>query len=261
LQAEPVESCSNGAAKSEPKLRLLPSKKHTRTANGDTSHQFRCANCDRSFTLLKDLERHKRSVHDQQRLPCNFPGCKRGGFRRKDALLHHMRRHHRIRFGPETGTSSAAGDTEAYECIRPRSTVDGLTNMSISDKVNNIDGVCSLNPDSAKQSVLNKQTSSPSCPVTACGKIFANQHDLIRHRRTIHKGQGFGEVYRCALCSTPDKIWSRLDNFKRHLSQQHNLVHVEETVRKSTVFKNDAGGSVSFAVTTPQTFGQMSERP
>jgi uncharacterized C2H2 Zn-finger protein len=105
-----------------------------------------------------------------------------------------------------------------------------------------------------KLAVYNNR-SSLRCPISGCGKVFANSHDLGRHRRTVHMDKDAGRGYICPACAKPDKIWTRLDNFKKHLRQQHAITDVDEAVQTSKA-KRGVEGGVTFDVTTPEMFAQ-----
>lgn len=232
------------------KLRISASRR-SRTFSPDRSKNVRCEDCNSSFTLRKDLERHKLSVHVQKRWECSIPGCRRSseGYRRRDALLNHMKKH--------TGTQierARRQDTAMSECSLDSESV-------VSSSTSRVSGMDSreLTPISPSEfeskPTIQTNRSSLRCAVPSCGRVFANSHDLSRHRKTVHMDKDAGEGYICPACAKPDKIWTRLDNFKKHLKEQHKFTKLDEVVQKSRV-KRGGNDVVSFDVTTPDTFGQ-----
>lgn len=73
-----------------------------------------------------------------------------------------------------------------------------------------------------------------ACPQQNCNIQFKHSADISRHLRTMHQEPGGG--FRCAVegCSKADKIWTRLDSFKNHVSKRHLGADVNDMVRRST---------------------------
>ena len=80
-----------------------------------------------------------------------------------------------------------------------------------------------------------------------CNKKFTLKHDLSRHLRTLHRRQ-HDLVYRCAVAGCPrsGKIFSRLDNFKKHLKTAHYKENVDKRVSEGKIRSGEV-----FIITTP----------
>lgn len=232
------------------KLRISASRR-SRTFSPDRSKNAKCADCNSSFTLRKDLERHRLSVHAQKRWECSIPGCRRSseGYRRRDALLLHMKKHNgtQLERARRQGTAMSEGSLDSESVVS--STTSRISGMESREET-----PISQSEVDIKPAIPNHRTPL-SCIVSGCGKVFANSHDLGRHRKTVHTDKDAGEGYKCPVCAKPDKIWTRLDNFKKHLRQQHNMSEVDGVVQRSRA-KRAGDDGVSFDVTTPDMFAQ-----
>jgi len=95
-----------------------------------------------------------------------------------------------------------------------------------------------------------ERASKKSLHCEFCGKDFIFQHDRLRHLRTLHHNQG-SSVYRCAVpgCAKRDRMFNRLDNFKKHLRNKHGNFSPEEMVTKSRTSVAD-----TFTVMTPREY-------
>ncbi|KAG9996449.1 hypothetical protein KCU78_g17445, partial [Aureobasidium melanogenum] len=87
------------------------------------------------------------------------------------------------------------------------------------------------------------------CRVQSCTntKGFATSNDLERHQKDIHlikPKHGPQSYYRCVLptCSKREKIWSRKDNFKAHISRTHKHIgmDVDQLVARSEMTPSPA---------------------
>ncbi|KAG9952633.1 hypothetical protein KCU85_g1815, partial [Aureobasidium melanogenum] len=87
------------------------------------------------------------------------------------------------------------------------------------------------------------------CGVKNCTntKGFATSNDLERHQKDIHlikPKHGPQSYYRCVLptCSKREKIWSRKDNFKAHISRMHKHIgmDVDQLVARSEMTPSPA---------------------
>ncbi|KAG9907949.1 TspO/MBR-related protein, partial [Aureobasidium melanogenum] len=87
------------------------------------------------------------------------------------------------------------------------------------------------------------------CRVQSCTntKGFATFNDLERHQKDIHlikPKHGPQSYYRCVLptCSKREKIWSRKDNFKAHISRMHKHIgmDVDQLVARSEMIPSPA---------------------
>jgi hypothetical protein len=83
-----------------------------------------------------------------------------------------------------------------------------------------------------------------------CDKHFTLRHDHLRHIRTVHR-QEHDHVYRCAVpgCTKGDRIYNRLDNFKKHLKTTHRTESLKEVVQNSRTSSGD-----TFTILTPDTY-------
>lgn len=209
------------------------------TANLTASGSHSCHVCSRSFKLLKDLKRHTSSIHDLERSTCPEPGCHQV-FSRRDKVLRHRRLHHRshnTEKGTDTlGLSSSAPQQPTRNIVLPVE----QARLDQSTEHNSVESgrpSPSLEPASLKTDL--------SCDF--CKKTFALRTDLLRHVRTLHRKQE-GLVYRCAVpgCTKGDKVFNRLDNFKKHLK----IVHQHDTP-DDIVSRSKTKGGDTFSVTTP----------
>ncbi|KAH8707576.1 hypothetical protein GQ44DRAFT_731704 [Phaeosphaeriaceae sp. PMI808] len=214
-----------------------------------------CRRCNRSFTLTKDLRRHITSIHGKQEFHCPEPGCGRR-FNRKDKLLFHCKKHCRTHSNAQ---SSVQGDGPSNTPSNVLHTnILGIDTESVpmpSDSGNSLDSL-HVGVSSAVQGDISQYSEDKNKPFTCvyCSQKFNLRHDHLRHMRTLHSKQENGVVYRCAApdCNKWDKIWTRLDNFKKHLAKQHDAESITELVQKSRVL----GSSEDFTITTPEMFSQ-----
>lgn len=213
-----------------------------------------CHLCNRSFTLPKDLKRHMKSIHDQERFQCPVSGC-RLEFTRKDKLLQHRRTHSDVHSGVQEDSASSRPPSVFYGGSLGSDIGSIPTPSDYSDSGYNWD-LLGKDFSSAPPSHLghsnedkNKRVACPHCK-----QGFNLQHDRLRHMRTLHSSQENGIVYRCAApgCAKWDKMWTRLDNFKKHLAKQHGAESMPELVQKSRTL----GSGDAFTVTTPEMFSQ-----
>jgi hypothetical protein len=114
---------------------------------------------------------------------------------------------------------------------------------------------------------LKEQKKDYLCPVTGCGSGFAKQYELRRHERTVHMDKSSGKGYRCIVegCKKPDKIWTRLDNFKKHLGKhsnnETNSESVDNLVKKSARSSLSEEASLTFVVITKPELQVPQKRP
>ena len=76
------------------------------------------------------------------------------------------------------------------------------------------------------------------CPVDGCTSAFGLRADLERHKRTVHKAILKVEpslVFRCTNtgCADPKKIYTRKDNFTRHVKRCKKNIERSEAARKT----------------------------
>lgn len=204
-----------------------------------------CHICNSSFTLSKDLKRHISSIHDQERWPCPDPRC-RQVFSRSDKLLQHRRTHqeaHTIKEEHSThGQPSfvSRGSQGADISSIPIKEAEAGSNWRLlDDEEHNL-----TTPHN--HSVSSKK--SLDCPF--CNKKFTLQHDRLRHLRTLHRKQKH-TGYRCAVpgCPKGDKIFNRLDNFKKHLENKHEDERSKDIISKSKTLSGE-----TFTVVTPEMY-------
>ena len=72
------------------------------------------------------------------------------------------------------------------------------------------------------------------CQIKNCTNLkgFATSNDLERHQKDIHlirPKHGPQAYYRCVLptCSKREKIWTRKDNFKAHITRMHKNMGID----------------------------------
>ena len=215
-----------------------------------------CHLCNRSFTLSKDLKRHMRSIHDQERFQCPVPGCGLA-FPRKDKLLQHRRTHNGVHSGVQDDSTSSrlsnasnggfvGGHIGPIHVPPPPDHSDSSRNWDFPDE--------ELSPAPLSHPSYSNEDKNKRFVCPHCQQGFNLHHDRLRHLRTLHSRQENGIVYRCAApgCAKGDKMWTRLDNFKKHLATQHAAESVPELVQKSKTL----GSSGAFTITTPEMFSQ-----
>ncbi|KAK7222758.1 hypothetical protein V2G26_010761 [Clonostachys chloroleuca] len=143
--------------------------------------------CDKIFSRLHHLTRHKDTIHNarKQEVRCNV--CtEEKKFSRTDAL----RRHYRL----------CHPDIRSHSLTVPRPH-DGTTS-----------------------SLLNSQARTHRCdrinPTTGkpCNTIFSRSSTLNRHKKTIHNARN--KKVRCTIC-TKDKSYSRIDTLRKHYHNYH----------------------------------------
>jgi hypothetical protein len=105
-----------------------------------------------------------------------------------------------------------------------------LTSTSLEDQRSSSPAIASI-----ASSTASSHSQKPYiCPQQNCNIQFTHSADISRHLRTVHQEPGGG--LRCAVegCSKADKIWTRLDSFKNHVSNRHEGADVNDLVRRST---------------------------
>jgi hypothetical protein len=233
------------------------SQSQTRSTRSLSSDQncsglYFCRLCNRSFTLSKDLKRHTSTIHDKERWPCLEPGCRYGnrGFSRRDKLLQHRRIHIDIK----ENTTSSHPSNVLYEGALSYDTKSTTTSTEIREECIDSRRLEEEPPSAAPSSSSHLNDGKKPFKCLHCPQGFKYQHDRVRHLRTLHSKQENGVQYRCAAlkCTNKDKIWTRLDNFQKHLAQQHGVENVQNLVEQS---RRDGTGN-AFTVTTPDMFAQ-----
>lgn len=225
-----------------------------RSSSTCKSERLRCPypKCNKGFTLRKDLTRHIRAIHDHEKWACDFPSCSRAtrGFSRKDKLIAHMKTHNKAEYEhlkarTSTQSSAANGDPGSLQHDAMKSKSGGLPDETGAEY-----------EVSQNKEVKVEEAKSHVCSIPGCGRTFVNQHDLARHERTMHVEKNSNKGYRCAFeaCSKRDKIWNRLDNFKKHVREQHAVHDVQTIVDMSTRMSIENHANAPFDITTPDHF-------
>lgn len=240
---------------SDAKLQI-PRFQSIRNASQSSVNRFQCPQCDKGFGLQKDFVRHNQSIHLDVRLWfCNAIDCKFAtqGFNRKDKYLQHIKTHER---GPSLDSADARMKDANMEVssleikvsedtIRPNSRASTLDFSS-----------CTSDTESSHQ----EREKLYKCPISECKSSFANRHDLVRHRRTVHINRDVARGYMCAsqTCRRPEKVWTRLDSFKKHVKSRHEFEDMDSLIQKS--FRWCVRNHVNFPmkIVTPQTFPRPS---
>lgn len=247
-------------------------------------------NCDKTFRWSKDLIRHTRSSHREEviRWFCGDLNCKFStqGFPRKDKFVQHYRTHV-VDFDSATTNFYRLPPTSTT--LRCRSTSPQRSKRMVSASLNkkrlsssNIrqDGESAQlganGPDLSASSVplaILPTRSRPSdtsksvdtlsesgarnysCSSLGCGSTFVQLSNLRRHQKSVHNETEAGSGYTCPVagCGKVGKVWNRMDNFKQHLANKHqidvkNTIEVDRILRSSMAREED--GALPFIVTT-----------
>ncbi|KAF2262812.1 hypothetical protein CC78DRAFT_534462 [Lojkania enalia] len=248
-----------------PKDRIKPYRQPRATIQNISSLSH-CQECDRPFKLLKDLERHKHSVHSGVRQWfCSIPGCKFAiqGFTRKDKLTQHTRTHRRKGEAIARNRIIISESSSILESIKVQGVdQDTSTNWETTSDIVPIpmwrEATASSYSEADFKTSLKDNKKVYRCSVNGCTSSFVNHYDLRRHAKTVHMDQDAGEGYRCAAtgCAKTDKIWTRLDSFKKHLATQHIGQDLDELVRKSARLGRSVFVGFPITITTPDTFSR-----
>ncbi|KAL5423659.1 hypothetical protein PMIN04_003795 [Paraphaeosphaeria minitans] len=234
----------------------MPRRSETWSASTGKPARIRCqeGDCNKDFTLRKDLKRHIRAIHDRKTWECEYPDCSRAsrGFSRKDKLVSHMRTHSEAR---------RSGSQTEYSKHRVSTTTDAPTKDYTARDYDTTPHKIHIRSDLQEEddrSSRYRESKSYICTASGCGRYFIKQHDLARHERTMHTEQNPRSGYRCTFkdCSKRDKIFNRLDNFKIHLREQHKLDDVQPFVERSSRMNAESHVNAPFDVTTPEAFSK-----
>ena len=89
-----------------------------------------------------------------------------------------------------------------------------------------------------------------TCLYPGCVSEFTYMADRKRHVNTVHKA---GQSYRCAFngCAKADKVWTRLDSFKKH-TRLHRPADMEALVQQSRTERHHLPMSMTTLITRPQ---------
>lgn len=202
-----IYRCSiDGCSKTFERRSELNKHKKTHLNKSDRPHS--CSSCPVKFLYSKDLERHYRSKHADLRTVaerhfCPVSGCKFAskGFARKDKKKQHIENTH-VKRRPSTSRSASRGPSS---------------------------------PTS-----LRNEKAHP-CTFENCSRPegFDTLHDLARHQRSLH-GR-LDKAYRCMSdgCKKQDKIWPRLDNFRKHVLNMHPSEDPDALIERSRNWDTD----------------------
>lgn len=221
---------------SSSKFQIEPSRS-SRPLDQATPSLLHCPKCDRGFKLQKDIQRHIQSVHlNLRQWLCSVSGCRFAiqGFNRKDKLLQHIKTHNQKSdsLGPNTSIETAN---------RPSSPVfEGCSSFS------------------DVESPPQQQRRTFACSTHTCISTFQNRHDLARHQRTVHMNRNSVSGYTCAStqCNKPDKIWTRLDSFRKHIMTQHKHEDYDYIIQRSARWDKGKECNISMRVVTPQLYSE-----
>lgn len=227
----------------------IPRRSETWSNATGKPFRIRCLepDCNKDFTLRKDLRRHIHAIHERKTWECEYPDCSRAsrGFSRKDKLMLHMRTHSEARHSTSQASTTTSAPTEDHTAREYDATLRKSHTWSDIEA-------------GGDHSSKSGESKPYICLASGCGRHFVNQHDLARHERTMHTEQNSRSGYRCTFetCSKRDKIWNRLDNFKKHLREQHKLDNVQPFVERSSRMNAENHGNAPFDVTTPEAFSK-----
>jgi len=82
------------------------------------------------------------------------------------------------------------------------------------------------NSPQSNVSLLTKKSHTCTLCAADCSTSFKTVNDLARHMRSVHKAYRNSDPYwRCGVegCTSAEKCWPRLDNFKAHVIRMHGI--------------------------------------
>ena len=203
---------------------IITYRKHKKVHN-DNDRIHCCNECGLCFHYRKDLKRHRRTKHQVpeevfEGFKCTVSGCQlQKAFMRRDKYNEHMQKQHALEFSKM-----------AYKDISTSKSDHSKPNLFL-------ESFQHIRKESALQQGIIKKH---KCPFENCDKTngFASRVDLCRHLRSVHTAVLMADsngFFRCAQegCKSSTKIYSRKDNFKRHVIAVHRQVgHIEELIER-----------------------------
>jgi hypothetical protein len=209
---------------------VVTCRKHRKIHNeNDRIHH--CSECDLSFHYHKDLRRHRRTKHQlfEELLEvyrCPVSGCQlQKKFTRRDKYKEHIQKQHAFELNEEPCKDAAIlGDTTSKS--------DQLFTSLL------LESFHYRKAESTSQQAASKK--SHKCPFKDCDRTggFASRVDLCRHMRSVHTALLLADsngFFRCVHeeCKESTKIYSRKDNFKRHVTALHRHVnHTDDLIER-----------------------------
>jgi hypothetical protein len=176
-----------------------------------------CSLCESTFQRPADLRRHMQK-HEDPMFPCEVTGCKRE-FYRMDKLRDHVQKTHR-------GTVSTTDEGSLrFKVAKAAQNAEQPSSYKCTD--------CSLEfrtPGLRMNHFNRKHNKRYKCD--DCEQAFGLRKDLERHRATRHKAL-LETTYHCTNkdCPTPDKKFTRKDNFARHVQRCQKKSSSDENVQ------------------------------
>lgn len=258
---------------------------------------FSC--CGRSYKRSKELQRHKRLAHLEQpdEWRCPKADCLRftKGFTRKDRWWRHVRAHGGV-YNDASLLEQVAQDCHSrarpigesdQELVPHRSSSLNKLQSTFKDVVENqavaaesgsenailgkstaigssstvsiiCEGAGSLQGRLPGDGSAAEQQRPYNCKIDGCTSGFSYRSDCVRHEKSMHD---VGEGYRCAGmgCKKAEKVWTRLDNFKKHLDKWHGDQDREQLVQNSRFSRSAESrfpSAWTFTIETPDQLNQ-----